>query len=152
MAFSQLSIFWLTVLVTLIGLTVPVQAGVNAQLGRFLSNPFFAGLISFMVGTLTMLVFLFAGQMPWPTMEKLNEVPWWAWFGGVFGAIFVLGTLIAAPRLGATTTMGLIVAGQLMSSLVFDHFGLLGFPQHTMSPMRILGVILLIVGVFLIRK
>jgi bacterial/archaeal transporter family-2 protein len=151
-AFSQISTFWLTVIIICIGLTVPVQAGVNAQLGRFLANPIFAGLVSFVVGTGTMLLLMVVGQAPWPAMEKFSGVPWWAWIGGFFGAIFVLGTLIVAPRLGAATTLGLIVAGQMISSLVFDHFGLIGFPHHTISPMRIVGVILLIIGVFLIRK
>jgi transporter family-2 protein len=115
-------------------------------------NPLFAGLISFIVGTVTLLVLLLLGRMPWPTPENLSSLPWWAWCGGVFGAVFVLGTLLVAPRLGATTMLGLIVAGQLTSSLIFDQFGWLGYPHHPISLMRLVGVVLLILGVFLIQR
>lgn len=152
MAFSQLSAFWLTVLVICIGLTVPIQAGVNAQLGRFIGNPLFAGLISFVVGTLTMLTLMLLGRASWPTLESFSSVPWWAWCGGMFGAVFVLGTLLIAPRLGATTMLGLIVAGQLTSSLIFDQFGWVGYPHHPISVMRLVGVGLLVLGVFLVQR
>jgi transporter family-2 protein len=152
MAFSRISAFWLTVLIIGIGLTVPIQAGVNAQLGRFINNPLFAALISFMVGTLALLVFMLVTRAPWPTLDNFTEIPWWAWCGGLFGAIFVLGTLLIAPRLGATTTLGLIVAGQLTSALIFDQFGWIGYPHHPISLMRLFGVALLILGGFLIQR
>lgn len=144
--------FWLTLLILVVGLTIPVQAGVNAQLGKFSGNPVFAALVSFAVGTLALLVAMMTGFWPWPSLEKLSGIPFWAWLGGLLGALFVLSTLIAVQRLGAATMLSLIVVGQMISSLYFDHYGMLGFPHHPVSPLRIAGAALLIVGVVLIRK
>lgn len=152
MAFGLSVTFWLTLLILIVGLTIPVQAGVNAQLGKFSGNAVFAALVSFAVGTLSLLIAMLTGLWPWPSMEKLSGIPLWAWLGGILGAVFVLSTLIAVQRLGAATMLSLIVVGQMISSLYFDHYGMLGFPQHSVSPLRILGTILLIAGVVLIRK
>ena len=55
------------------------------------------------------------------------------------------------PRLGAATVLALIVVGQMLGSLAFDHFGLLGLAQHPVSPIRLAGAALLILGAVLIR-
>ena len=144
--------FWLTILIIIVGLSVPVQAGVNAHLGRVSSNPLFAAFLSFVVGTLALLVAVLLSPMPIPSFQKLSNIPWWAFIGGLFGALFVFSTLLSVEKLGAATMLSLIVVGQMMSSLYFDHYGMLGFPVHPVSPRRITGAILLIIGVILIRK
>jgi transporter family-2 protein len=57
------------------------------------------------------------------------------------------------PRLGAATTLvlALIVVGQMLGALTFDHFGLLGLPQHGVSPVRLASAACLIIGVVLVR-
>ncbi len=55
------------------------------------------------------------------------------------------------PRLGAATVIALIVVGQMLGSLAFDHFGLLNIPQHGVNPVRLTGAAFLILGVVLIR-
>jgi transporter family-2 protein len=59
---------------------------------------------------------------------------------------------VLAPKLGATATLGLIVAGQMMVSVILDHFGLVGYEEHRVNMWRILGVVLLLSGVILIKK
>ena len=78
--------------------------------------------------------------------------PWISWTGGLFGAIFVGTAILMVPRLGAATTLALIVVGQMFGSLTFDHFGLLGLPQQAASPIRMAGAACLILGVVLIRS
>ena len=75
---------------------------------------------------------------------------WLAWTG-LFGAIFIATAIFMVPRLGAATVLALIVVGQILGSLAFDHFGILGIPQHSVSPARLIGAAFLISGVFLIR-
>ena len=79
-------------------------------------------------------------------------MPSWAWFGGMVGAFYVATTVIVGPRLGSATLLALVVLGQLSASLVIDHFGWIGFPEHPISTVRILGAIMLFGGVLLIVR
>ena len=76
---------------------------------------------------------------------------WFSWTGGIFGTIFIATAILMVPRLGAGATLALIVVGQMLASLVFDQFGLLGLPQRSASLTRLAGEALLILGVDLIR-
>ena len=67
-------------------------------------------------------------------------MPWWAWTGGLSGAVYGLAAVIFASQLGAATLTSLVVAGQLMASVIFDHFGWIGFDVHPAGLGRILGV------------
>ena len=80
-----------------------------------------------------------------------NGAPWISWSGGLFGAFFVGIAIVMVPRLGAATTLALIVVGQMICSLAMDHFGLFGVPQHPVSLMKAAGAVFLILGVALIR-
>ena len=89
---------------------------------------------------------------PWLTRNTAARISWYSWTGGLFGAIFIGVAILMVPRLGAATVIALIVVGQMLGSLTFDHFGLLGIPQHEASPIRLAGAALLILGVILIRN
>src|SRR5215218_9725845 len=82
---------------------------------------------------------------------RSGDAPWWFWLGGVFGAFYVTAALAVGPRLGATVFFGILVAAQLTTSVVLDRFGWLGFPQQAVSPGRLAGVALLVVGAVLVR-
>jgi len=139
-------------LVLLAGAAVTMQAGVNLQLREGLGNPFQAGLISFAVGALTMAVVTLPQEgLRWDS-ATLTRMPWWVWTGGVFGAYLVTVSVLLAPRLGSSTLMGLLLTGQMITALTLDHYGLLGFPVQRLSAPRVIGVLLLMAGVFLIRK
>ena len=136
-----------------VGMLLPFQAGINAQLKGFLGNPVQAALISFLVGTTLLLVITLLMGLPLPTGKVLAGMPWWAWVGGgVCGAIYITMVIFLTPRLGASTTVGLIIAGQLIMSMVLDHFGIVGFAIHPINPWRVAGALLLILGVILIRR
>jgi bacterial/archaeal transporter family-2 protein len=133
------------------GAMLPIQFGVNAQLARWVESPLRASLVSFAVGTLVLLVAALPVLRGWPGAERLGAAPWWVWVGGALGAFYVLGSIVTAPRLGAVTLVALILAGQAAASLVIDHFGWVGFPEHAVTPGRVLGVALLAAGVVLVR-
>jgi transporter family-2 protein len=142
----------LFVLVTLaVSAGLPLQAGVNAQLVRFAGHPVLAALVSFMVGTAALSVYALAARLP-VSPGRLAEAPFWAWSGGVFGAVFVAAAADLAPRLGAAFFVGVVVAGQMAASLVLDHFGLVGFAHQPVSPLRLLGAGLVVLGVALVRR
>ncbi|MCK4509721.1 MAG: DMT family transporter [Desulfuromonadales bacterium] len=135
----------------LAGISVPTQAGINAQLGLWTRSPVLASTISFMVGTLTLVLYSLITRIPLPGFATAGNHPWWIWVGGILGAFFVTTTIILVPKLGATTMVTMILAGQMFASLLLDHFGLLGYPLHPISLGRIAGVLMLCGGVWLIK-
>lgn len=143
--------YYLVFLGFLSGVLMVFQTGINAQLRVWLGHPAQAALISFAVGTLGLIAYNLALRLPWPPVAKLTEAPWWVWSGGFLGAFFVAVSTALAPRLGATLLASVIVAGQLTASIIFDHYGFLGFPQHSIGIGRVVGAILLFLGVVLIR-
>ncbi len=130
-----------------------VQAGVNSQMRLAIDNPILAAIISFS-GGLTVLIFTFAffNTGPVPSLESLRQVSWWKFFGGVFGSFYVLSVIFIVRELGPANMLALAVAGQLLAAIVIDHYGWLGFSLHPVSPLRLLGVAFLVVGVHLILK
>ena len=137
----------------LAGLAVSTQAGVNSQLNLVTSNSTVTALISFLVGTAALLIYVLATSRSSITAPlHLFQSDWWKYTGGLLGAFYITVVVIIAPKIGAANTIGFIVAGQLIFAVVYDHFGLIGFPIKPISLYRILGVCLLIAGVYLIRK
>ena len=136
-------------LALLAGAALSVQTGVNSTLRGAVGHPLWATLISFGVGILTVGAVLLILRVPAPVaLPPLG----WKWLGGSLGVIYVCFSLILAPRLGATSLVATVVAGQLVASLILDHFGWLGFSQHLISLPRLLGAVLLGAGVWLIQK
>ncbi len=135
----------------LAGISVPIQAGINAQLGLWTKSSVIAATISFAVGTLTLVIYTFATRIPLPAVATIGSHPWWIWTGGALGAFFVTATIMLVPKLGATTMVATILAGQMFASLILDHFGWLGYPLHPASLGRIAGVALVCAGVWLIK-
>jgi len=133
------------------GVALPVQAGVNTQLRGALGHPALAATVSFFVGTVALAAYVVAARLSIPA-GVLNRTLWWHWSGGLIGAFFIACAIILAPRLGAATLVGAIVAGQMVASLVLDHYGLVGYPQHPMNLWRLAGVALVLGGVFLIQR
>jgi transporter family-2 protein len=134
------------------GMALTIQVGINSTLRHGLGNPAMATLVSFLVGTLGLALFLLLTRTPFPTRAAVASVPAWAWFGGLVGAFYVATTVIVGPRLGSATLLALVVLGQLLAALVIDHYGWIGFPQHSISAARIMGAVLLFGGVLLITR
>lgn len=136
----------------LAGAGLTVQAGANSRLRQYVGDPSRAALVSFAVGTVVLLIYSLAARAPWPAVSTLTRAPWWVWIGGLLGSFYVFVSVIAAPRLGAAVLFGLIVAGQVLCSLVLDQFGLVGYARHAITPGRVLGAALVLVGVALVRR
>lgn len=145
--------FWLYLLIALLaGTMLPVQAAVNAQLARWTSHTVVAGLMSFIVGTLVMIAATLVIRPAWPSIGHLAQAPWWSWLGGLLGAYFIAAAIVAVPKLGAALFVAVVVAGQTTLAVILDHYGVLGYDVRPISVWRIIGVMLLLCGVWLIRK
>lgn len=138
----------------LVGMGVVVQSGANTQLRSVLGNPFLAGLVSFSVGMITLLVINVAFRSDFTALDiqTVQRSSWWMWLGGVMGAFFIMSVIFVAPEIGPTRLFGLIIASQLTFSLVVDHYGWMGFAVQPVSLKRLLGVVLLIAGVLLVQS
>src|SRR5215218_8505895 len=133
------------------GAMLPVQFGINAQLAHWLGSPVRAAFVSFLVGTIALLIVSAFVRKPLPSLARLGDVPWWVWIGGLLGALYVTGSIVAAPKLGAVTLAAAIIFGQALASVLVDEFGWVGFKEHHVSPGRLAGVVLVGVGVVLVR-
>ena len=133
------------------GASVVTQQILNSSLRTGLGSPAWAGLISYAGGLITMIVAVIALGERVPSWKVIAGVPWWAWSGGVFGAAFILLAILLLPSLGAATLFALVIAGQVLAAVTLDHFGALGLTPHPVSTARLVGAVLLIVGVVLIR-
>ena len=80
---------------------LPFQFGINAQLAHWLGSPVRAAFVSFLVGTIALLVISAFVRKPLPSTARLGDVPWWVWIGGLLGAFYVAGSIVTAPKLGA---------------------------------------------------
>jgi bacterial/archaeal transporter family-2 protein len=142
--------FAFLVLAVAAGGALPFQAGINARLAAFVGGPIRASMISFAVGTVVLFLLALVATRGVVATGRLGQVPWWGWIGGAVGAGYVASTVAAAPRLGALNLFAAVIFGQLLCSVLLDHFGVL-YHEHGLSLGRIAGVVLLGAGVALVR-
>jgi len=135
----------------LVGVMLPVQAGVNAQLRIGLGHPLLAAFVSFAVGTVALGLVALATRARL-SGAPLSAIPWYQWTGGLFGAFYIAAAVVLAPRLGAAALIAAVVAGQMIASLVLDSRGWVGFTQQPLTATRLCGGLLVIAGVLLINR
>jgi transporter family-2 protein len=144
---------WVLLLVAICaGAALAVQSGVNSVLASHIGHPLQATLVSFAVGGCAVFAITMMARLPWPALSEIRQAPVWAFAGGLLGVFYLTASVVLAPRLGASAMVGAVIAGQLLTSLLLDHFGVIGFPIHPLNAPRVLGVLLLIGGVLLIRN
>lgn len=131
----------------LVGMVVPLQAGMNSQLGRALGHPLWAVLVSLLISLSVSLPVLLLLRLPTPGLATAATQPGWVWLGGVLGAFFLVAGVLLAPRMGATRFIAAVVTGQMLVSLLLDHFALAGYPSRPIDLWRLAGAALVVVGV-----
>jgi bacterial/archaeal transporter family-2 protein len=134
------------------GVAVAFQTGVNSQLRTDTNNPVLTALISFGVGTVALIALYFLFFRQSPVFPSNYNFTWWKFTGGLLGVFYVTGVVIAAPRIGAANALAFIVGGQFVAAIIIDHYGLMKLPVTPISLYRILGIALLLAGVYLIQK
>ena len=135
----------------LAGVAFAIQPAVNDNVARSLSHPIQASLVSFVVGTILLLILSFLLGAGLPSTDKLLAIPWWLWLaGGAIGAGAVTAALIIQPKIGAGSWISCFIFGQLVMSILLDNFGWLGLATHPLNFMRSLGACLLAIGAILV--
>ncbi|QJI27732.1 DMT family transporter [Pseudomonas sp. ADAK18] len=141
----------LLLLAVIAGAVVPFQSAINANLGRGLGHPLWATLASLLVSIVVLLPVIVALRLPLPSLDFITKAPLWMWAGGAFGVCFISLALILLPKLGASGFIALAMAGQIIASLLLDHFGLFGLVERQLTAPRLIGALMLIAGVALIQ-
>jgi transporter family-2 protein len=132
------------------GALIPVQAAANAALSRVIrGNVPAAAMILFVVAALATALAAIVTGARIPPLAELKAVPWWGFTGGIIVAFYVFTITFLAPRLGVGTAIALVVTGQVMAAITIDHFGLMRSPLFPLTPTRLLGAALMVLGVFL---
>ena len=142
----------LSTLALLAGTAIAVQVAVNAELRKAVGGPVSAAALSFLVGTVVLFAVVALSRQTPTSLASLSGAPWWAWAGGFLGAFFVFSSVVLTPRLGAAATFGFIIAGQMITSIVLDQFGLLNLPVQPATALRLVGAALVVSGAYLVLR
>ncbi len=135
------------------GVVLTAQVATNKQLGQHLHNLYIPAAANMIIGVVATVGLTLALSNEYPSAEMIRSSPWYLWLaGGVLGATYLTATILLAPKIGAGALIGLVVSGQLVFSVMVDHFGWFGFEQHSANWERVLGCALLVGGVALVSK
>ena len=144
--------YFFIILAILAGMAMPTQAVINSKLADSTGNPILAAFISFAVGTVALFLYILLTGIPLSDLATAKNAPPVAWIGGFLGAFFVSVMATIVPRTGVALTFSMAVAGQMLITLLIDHFGWLGVAEKPINLMRVLGAVLITGGVVLIRR
>jgi transporter family-2 protein len=136
---------FLIALMLLIGFVLTLHLAMNSQVGVIVKNPRMGNALFWTIGAVTAILI---GLTGWDSafFSNLKQVPLWLLTAGIMGGALVFGIAWAMPQLGAGTAFVLMIAGQVISGMIFSHFGLLGSPVEPVSMIKIVGVVLLVAG------
>lgn len=141
------------VFIILIGLAGGIAVGLQSPLSSLMSQRIgtlesvFIVHIGGAVAALLPLLFYGGGKL-----SQWRSVPWYALVAGVFGLVVIGAVSYMIPRIGVAASIVTIVAGQILVGTLLDHFGLLGAAQRSLDPARLLGLAVVLLGVWLTVK
>ena len=140
------------VMALITGALIPIQASTNAAFSKSIGNPYFTGLMVFIVGLVGMGIFMLISGGAMPTTKQLVDAPVYGYLGGIIVATYVVMITILVPRIGVGAAIGLIVTGQIIFAVIIDHFGLFNVAVRSIDLTRFIGLLLIIGGVYLVMK
>ena len=144
---------WITFIFALAaGAVVTIQGGSNAQLKQSWGSPILALVVNYVLGFAGIVTAALVARSHVPTIDTIARTPWWAWAGGLLGLLYGLAVVLLAHKMGAATLIATIVTGQLICSVILDHFAWMGFELHRASLLRVTGCALMVAGLALIAK
>ena len=131
------------------GVMLPLQAVVNARLARSVGGPLWAAALSALVVAAVLACIALAAGKPWPRPAQMTGLPWWAWIGGLCGAVVLSATTAVAPRIGAASMIALVMSGQVFAAMALDRLGWFEMAVQPLSVQRMAAASLLIAGAVL---
>ena len=149
---SKMELIFLILFAVVVGMLLPIQAASNAGTSNYLGDVAYTALLSFVVGTLLITAYILVLK---PSLNsEISELrpPNYILLGGIISVIYTLAITFLSPRLGVGNTLFIIVVGQMVSALLVDHFGVFDSIQHQITLKRVIGVGLMLLGLYLAKK
>ena len=135
----------LIALMLLIGVVLTLHLAMNSQVGAIVKNPRMGNALFWTIGAITAIIIGLSGWDP-GFFARLKDVPVWLFTAGIMGGLLVFGIAWAMPQVGAGKAFVLMIAGQVLSGMIFSHFGWLGSPVEPFTMVKVIGVVLLVAG------
>jgi transporter family-2 protein len=138
-------------LTAFVGGLIALQAPINSELGRNVGT-FQAAFVSFAIGTIVLAVIAAVAKGGMGQIADAKNLTWYYLTGGVLGAIYVTTVLVTVRELGAGPVVAATIAGQLTAGVVIDQYGWLGVAKEPVTVAKVIGILLLAAGVYLIVR
>lgn len=134
-----------------LGVVLTVHLAMNGMVGAAINNPRVGNAVFWCVGA-AMAVIL--GLSGWQSgaLRGLSQVNPVLLTAGAMGASLVFGIAYLIPRMGAGPFTYALLAGQIVSAMVLSHYGWLGSPKQPITPMGVLGVVVMAIGIVLTKR
>jgi transporter family-2 protein len=145
--------FLLFIMGIVAGMVVPFQTSINSRLSLYTKSSFYASTISFATGTVFLiLINVIINPKAFTPHFYSGQSLSYVWFvGGALGVIFLTGNLLLLPRLGASLTVVMTIAGQIIMGVTIDTFGWFGAPHEPFTIFKVIGIIILFIGILLMN-
>jgi transporter family-2 protein len=137
-----------TILALAAGVTASMQIAILGLLGQRVGE-LEAAAFAFLLTAVAGVVILLATRRSLAGYADAAAAPWWMWVGALTGVFIVIAVTVTGPRIGVVATSALLIAGQLGAAVLIDRFGWFGIDRVTVSPLRAVGIVLLVVGAVL---
>jgi bacterial/archaeal transporter family-2 protein len=146
--------FLLVLVMVIAGFFISIQGPINARLRVAVDSPVLSAAISFLSGGLILLCVMATGALggTGTGFRGLQSAPLWAYLGGALGVSFVLGAIVAIPKVGVVVVICAAILGQMVGSYLADTFGRFGVERAPFNPVRLIGIVLLLLGVLLVQR
>jgi bacterial/archaeal transporter family-2 protein len=132
---------------TIGGVLIPIMAALSGALGRTLDNPWVAAAIVSLGGFLTVLAFVLLTGSANVSWDALKQARPFQLLAGVGFAFYLLSITWVGPRFGIGNAIMFVLAGQIISSALIDHFGLFGAPHKPIDLLRGAGLLIMATGI-----
>jgi bacterial/archaeal transporter family-2 protein len=134
------------------GMAMAIQSGINSQLRIIINHPILAAFISFLVGTMALAILMLFSKQTIPAFTVYPAISWYKFTGGLLGVFVVTVTLLSVKEIGVANMFVLIIAGQLFTAVIMDHFALLGMKESPVTLQKLAGIFFLIAGAYMVNK
>jgi bacterial/archaeal transporter family-2 protein len=138
-------------LTVLAGGLVALQAPMNSVLGRHVGT-IQSAFVNFLIGTLVLALAVAFVRGGFGRIGEIREAAWWTLLGGLMGVAYVTCVLVTVRSLGAGGVTAATLAGQLAASVVVDHYGWLGVEKSPVTALKLIGIVLLALGTYLVVR
>lgn len=126
----------------LVGMGIALQTEINSVLRKNVVSPLLSSFVSFGFGSILLILLIFVQNEPLAvSTETLSQSPWWIWFGGLLGAIYIGGIVLIVPQIGTGGAIVTSLFGLLVGSLLINQFGLLGATKKPINALKIIDLL-----------